>query len=155
MTKEKKNGKLFLQILFIGYLLLLIKLLIFKYPSCELKLVMESWSKEVVWEGIKSANFTLFRTIRMYIEHADYLNTFENLVGNFIVFVPFGYLLSLIRNKNRDVLIVVVYAFFYSLAIELFQLFSAFGVFDVDDLLLNTLGAMFGVIVYKINKKLF
>ena len=36
------------------------------------------------------------------------------------------------------------------LGIEFFQLFSAFGAFDVDDILLNVAGAMTGYLVYKI-----
>ena len=39
---------------------------------------------------------------------------------------------------------VLVNAFLFVAGIEVFQLFSSFGAFDVDDLLLNCFGAMLG-----------
>ena len=39
-------------------------------------------------------------------------------------------------------------AFLFVLGIEVFQLFSAFGAFDVDDILLNCLGALIGYFCY-------
>ncbi|WP_321019424.1 VanZ family protein, partial [Eisenbergiella porci] len=38
----------------------------------------------------------------------------------------------------------LVNAFLFVAGIEVFQLFSSFGAFDVDDLLLNCFGAMLG-----------
>ena len=40
-------------------------------------------------------------------------------------------------------------AFVFVLGIEVFQLFSAFGAFDVDDILLNCVGAAIGYVIYK------
>ena len=40
--------------------------------------------------------------------------------------------------------------FVFVLGIEIFQLFSAFGAFDVDDILLNCLGASLGFVIYKL-----
>ena len=42
----------------------------------------------------------------------------------------------------------LVNAFLFVVGIEVFQLFSAFGAFDVDDILLNCVGAAFGWIAY-------
>ncbi len=38
--------------------------------------------------------------------------------------------------------------FLLVLGIEVFQLFSAFGAFDVDDILLNCVGAVIGYVCY-------
>ena len=43
-----------------------------------------------------------------------------------------------------------VNAFTFVLGIETFQLFSAFGAFDVDDILLNCLGAALGFAGYRL-----
>ena len=80
-TAEKPEGQFGLRIFFIFYLLLVIKLLIFKYPISELKEIAETWESNVIWKGLDSANFTLFKTIKMYINYAYKLNSFENLVG--------------------------------------------------------------------------
>jgi len=143
-TEEKTESQSGLKLLFILYLFLVIKLLIFKYPLSELKTIIDTWESNVIWEGLDSANFTLFKTIRMYINYAYKLNSFENLVGNVVVFFPFGFILPRIKRWSQNWFMTVGTAFFFSLGIELFQLFSAFGAFDVDDLLLNVLGALIG-----------
>ena len=65
------------QIIFAVYLLFVIKVIIFKYPFEQLKAIMDTWSKEVVLEGLDTANFTLFKTIHMYIDYSYMLNSFE------------------------------------------------------------------------------
>lgn len=148
-----KTGKL--RLLFVLYLLLVIQLLIFKYPYEELRAIVAGWEKHVILEGLDSANFVPFKTIKMYIHYAYKLNSFENLVGNVAVFMPFGYLLPMVSSSKKTGFLVLCYAFFFSLFIELFQLFSAFGAFDVDDLILNSAGALLGYLIYKMNRKIF
>lgn len=157
-TGEERNysrKRVILSLLFLGYLCLVIKLFIFKYPFCQLKTIMDTWEKGVILEGLDTANFTLFKTIKMYIHYSYKLNSFENLVGNVMVFVPFGYLLPFVREKKTTILTVLFYAFMFSFGIELFQLFSAFGAFDVDDLLLNSIGGLLGYLILVVNKKIF
>lgn len=154
-AKKTVNGSLGLKILFVLYLLLVIKLLVFKYPYAELKAIMDTWESGVIWEGLDSANFTLFKTIKMYIHYAYKLNSFENLVGNVVVFLPFGYFLPRVCRWARHWIMLLGSAFFFSLGIELFQLFSAFGAFDVDDLLLNVAGALIGYWIHLMSIKIF
>lgn len=145
----KKSHQL-LNVIFFLYLLLVVRLIIFKYPMETLREIAASWEKDVILEGLDTANFTLFKTIRMYIRYAYKLNSFENLVGNVVVFMPFGFLLPFVHSKGRNFFVLLLNAFIFVLGIEVFQLFSAFGAFDVDDILLNCLGAVFGYIFYLI-----
>lgn len=154
-TEEKEKTGFGGKLLFFIYLLLVIRLLIFKYPIGELKAIVDSWEKGVILEGLESANFTLFKTIKMYIRYAYKLNSFENLVGNVAVFIPFGFFLPKVSRWANHWFMVLAAGFFFSLGIELFQLVSAFGAFDVDDLLLNSLGALLGYLLYRICKALF
>ena len=55
------------RLIFFLYLLVLMKVIIFKYPLEQLQAIAASWRKEVILEGLDTANFTLFKTIRMYI----------------------------------------------------------------------------------------
>lgn len=142
--KIKENGKW--KWVFFLYVLIIIRLIIFKYPYSELRDIMAHWQKDVVWEGLGSANFTLFKTIRMYIRYYDRLNSFENLFGNILIFIPYGVLYPLAFPKKRDFLLFLPTVFLFVTGIELFQLFSAFGAFDVDDILLNCTGALIGFI---------
>lgn len=131
------------------YLLVVVWLIIFKYPFNRLLEIAESWQKDVVLEGLHTANFTLFRTIKMYIQYYDRLNSFENLVGNVAVFIPFGFLLPWAEPGFSRWWKVLINAFIFVSGIEIFQLFSGFGAFDVDDILLNCFGAMLGFVLFQ------
>jgi len=77
-------------------------------------------------------------------------NLLKNYVGNFLLFIPLGFLMSFkMRNTLQGALILGSST---SLLIELLQLTSFFkpSVFDTSDLILNTLGAIAGFILYKI-----
>lgn len=139
---------------FFIYLLIVIKLIIFKYPYAQLKEIAASWEKDVILEGLDTANFTLFKTIRMYIDYSYKLNSFENLVGNVVVFIPFGFLLPYVMKSGRNFFVMLLNAFLFVAGIEIFQLFSAFGAFDVDDILLNCFGAVIGYFIYLIWEKI-
>ncbi len=149
MEKQKwTGGNKKIRILFLLYLLLVIKVIIFKYPYHQLKAIVDTWEKGVILEGLDTANFTLFKTIRMYIDYSYMLNSFENLVGNVAVFVPFGFLFPYVFKRGRNFLVMFLNVFLLVLGIEVFQLFSAFGAFDVDDILLNCVGAVIGYVCY-------
>lgn len=146
MKNRRKAGAIFFV-----YLLIVIKLIIFKYPYEQLRSIAESWERGVILNGLHTANFTLFKTIRMYIDYSYMLNSFENLVGNVVVFIPFGFLLPYVLKRGRNFLVMLFNAFLFVLSIEVFQLFSAFGAFDVDDILLNCLGAVIGYVIFLLN----
>lgn len=143
MQKKEKNNRC-IRIFFFLYLLIVIRLIIFKYPYEQLRAIAASWRKDVILEGLGTANFTLFKTIRMYIDYSYKLNSFENLAGNIVVFIPFGFLLPMVLKRGRNFFVMLLNAFLFVTGIEVFQLFSAFGAFDVDDILLNCLGAVTG-----------
>lgn len=142
--KQKRLLILVLYVLFVG------KVIIFKYPLEQLRTIMDTWSREVVLEGLDTANFTLFKTVHMYIDYSYMLNSFENLVGNIVVFMPFGMLLPFNWKRFRNFADIFLAGFLFSLGIELFQLYSAFGAFDVDDILLNCIGVIGGYMLYMI-----
>lgn len=125
----------------------MVRLLIFKYPLELLAETAALWQKETVLEGLRTANFTLFKTIRMNIRYSDRLNSLENLAGNVAAFVPFGILLPWEGRRYAGFFRVMANAFVFTLGIELFQLLSGFGAFDVDDILLNCAGAALGWIL--------
>ncbi|MGN0308339.1 MAG: VanZ family protein [Lachnospiraceae bacterium] len=144
--QEKRRKRLML--FFFFYLIILIKLVIFKYPIDYLLDIVKSWEKGVILEGLSTANFTLGKSIRMYIRYYPGLNGFQNLFGNVLAFIPFGFLLPLCFEQSKKWWQVFLWSIFLVMGIELFQLFSAFGAFDVDDILLNMLGCLIGYLVY-------
>lgn len=73
---------------------------------------------------------------------------------NIIMFMPLGFLLPLLWEKMRNIKNIIITSFCFSLSLELTQLFNR-RTSDIDDLIMNVLGAIMGFIIYKIFKKLF
>lgn len=97
-------------------------------------------------------NLVLFKEIKRFWEYRGQLGwyaMFTNLFGNVLIFMPFGFFLPM-ASKYRSFLAAVFYSFALSFCVETFQLLTKVGSFDVDDLLLNTLGGALGYIVFMI-----
>lgn len=89
-----------------------------------------------------------------------------NLLGNVVVFMPFGFLVPVLYREQRkgvhfkghyfrSGLFVTFLGFAFSLVVETIQLVTKVGCFDVDDLCLNTFGVILGYICYYLSKKSF
>ncbi len=89
-------------------------------------------------------NFIPFREILRYKMSSKYF--YWNVVGNILIFVPFGFFISSYLNSqklNRPLLI----TFITSLTIELVQLFIG-RTFDIDDIILNCVGGLTGFLLF-------
>lgn len=75
-----------------------------------------------------------------------------NLVGNVVAFIPFGLILPMSRKTQIGFASVFILTAAFSMIIETLQLYYQLGVFDVDDILLNTAGGILGYIIYCIGR---
>ena len=73
--------------------------------------------------------------------------SFTGYLLNAVMFFPFGFLLPFLFPEKRKWTTVIAAGFWFSLLIELSQLIS-FRATDVDDLIMNSLGAAIGFIIY-------
>ncbi len=104
-----------------------------------------------------SYNLHLFREIGRFLRYRNVLGiraVFWNLGGNVLCFMPFGFCLPWLFKSLDRVHLAVLLSLYLSLLIELTQLFLRVGSFDVDDLLLNTLGGLLGFICYRLWRKI-
>lgn len=140
----------FWKVLFVGYILILLKAVVFKLPLETMKSLVDTWDESVVEMGMKRANFVPFKTIDMYVRHWGWsgMRSFENLIGNVAAFVPLGMFLPGLWKKGRNLFLCMGSGLIFVLGIELFQLFSGFGAFDVDDILLNGVGILIGYVLW-------
>ena len=95
----------------------------------------------------------LFKEINRFWRYRHLLSTeavVTNLFGNIFAFSPFGFMIPIVINKKKAFFRAVFATFFFSLLIETSQLIMKVGVFDVDDLLMNTIGGLIGYIGYRI-----
>lgn len=87
-----------------------------------------------------------------YIIYYDYYN-FDiwiiNLIGNIVVFIPFGLLLPMINKQfQKKIKLMLVFIFGISI-LEISQLIFRVGSFDIDDIILNSIGVLLGLSIYK------
>ena len=73
---------------------------------------------------------------------------FTNVFGNVLGFVPYGFILPVITGKMRNGFFIILSGFVISLTIEVIQLITKVGCFDVDDMILNTAGAALGYLLF-------
>lgn len=73
-------------------------------------------------------------------------NFYFNVIGNIVMFIPFGYFISN-YIKPKKILPILIVSAISSATVEFVQ--SCIGrSFDVDDILLNTFGAILGFLLY-------
>lgn len=76
-----------------------------------------------------------------------------NLVGNVVMFIPLGFLLPKVSVRQRKLWRTLLTTALLILLVEMLQLFSLRGSCDVDDVILNVVGAAIGYCIYKITAK--
>ncbi|KFF23085.1 VanZ family protein [Chryseobacterium sp. JM1] len=85
----------------------------------------------------------VFSTIEFIHNTISWKDIVIIVLGNIVMFIPFGFL-GWIFPRLRD-LKILMYTFMASIVIvEALQYFTRMGIFEVDDILLNTLGVCLG-----------
>jgi len=144
----KRFIKIVLSISFIFYLLALVVLLFLGTRG-------NVWTDLTLFEYMKSSsNFVPFKTIGTYINaiFSGSMNMdipIKNLVGNFIMFLPMGIYLPYFIKRINKVSIFSIAIIILLFVIEVIQLVTRRGSFDIDDFILNMLGALIGFGLWK------
>ena len=73
-------------------------------------------------------------------------------IENILLFIPLGFMLPWIWKKYKVLWKTALSGITFSLIIELSQLFN-FRITDIDDLLMNTLGALIGWVIFRLLKE--
>lgn len=136
LIKNKQKLVLYKEIFmlaFIIYILCLFQIVTFQD--------VVSWSKN---------NFIPFREITRYKLGSRLF--FKNVLGNMIMFLPYGFFSSVILKLKKPNIILFL-TLIASVSIECVQL-SIGRVFDVDDIMLNVLGGVLGFYLYYFLEKL-
>ena len=108
---------------------------------------MVTFRDDTVWS---SNNFIPFREIFRY-NFASRL-FYKNVVGNLIMFLPYGFFISYFFQSKKPNLIIIL-TLIASFSIELVQM-SIGRVFDVDDIILNLSGGLLGFAAYTTLEKI-
>ena len=150
MQKREKAIRVAATIGLLFCLLVLSKFILFKKgPRYYKDHFARDYKSYTIRQGWKHANLRPFHTIRLFSSKrvtTEY--SYQNIGGNIIGFIPLGILLPLVFPFLINGWRVVGFIFGISLLFELTQLVFGVGVFDVDDLILNTAGGLIGYLVY-------
>lgn len=93
--------------------------------------------------------FLEIRRFWMYREQLGMLAFYTNVLGNVLAFLPYGFLLPVAFSGVNSSLFTTLSGLSVSLCVETIQLITRVGSFDVDDLILNTLGAALGYFLFR------
>ena len=143
----KKKIRAVGMVLFCLYIILLVYFLFFA----------EGYGRVPLQEREYRYNLVPFVARRRFWTHREqlgFLAVFTNILGNVIGFVPYGFILPIISKKTESLLFVTSTGFLGSLLVETVQLITRVGSFDVDDLILNTLGAFLGCLLFMVCNKI-
>jgi glycopeptide antibiotics resistance protein len=146
LKPRKEKYKLYLWLLFFAYCIIAFWLLFLQVGATERASYFTS--RKVHYIPFEST----FHSVKLAVTnkfgpphklHFRYI-TIRNIVGNILLFLPWGFLAPILFYKTRRFKNVVVSAVLISLFVETTQFIFVVGVADIDDVILNTLGAMVG-----------
>ncbi len=135
---------------------LLIWLLFIGYTSCLVYWMFLGFGRNMHTTGQLAYNVVPFRTIRMYVLHVDSFSTRSwiiNLFGNIGVFMPYGFLLPYLFRSAKRYGTFLLYFGCPLVGLELMQMLLRVGSFDVDDVILNVLGASISFVFFAAVKR--
>lgn len=146
-----KNKKL-LRLLFYIYIAFLILFVVLKFDgSFERIISLHNSIIENEKDGLRNINLIPFRSISPYLRNITEPYAFKNIIANILVFIPLGFFVS---NKNsKNVFKTLVICISVILLIECIQLLFKIGFFDVDDIILNFIGSLIGVLINLVAQK--
>lgn len=147
MDQRSGRKQLFLNLVFLIYMIIIIYFLLYS----------ERYGRQMGNHELRY-NLKPLREIKRFILYRGQLRPeafITNLMGNIFAFSPFGFMLPMIRGEKTSLVYAIKATFLFSLCIEFTQLVFRIGVFDVDDLLLNTIGGTIGFLCYLVGRRLY
>lgn len=152
----KLMNKIFVSALFVLYMYAIIRVILFKFRWRDLNFLLYQLQTNLgnpanLINELKMGNIIPFKTIFINIHSLSSWPDFSNLVGNIVAFIPFGmFLVLLSKNRGMSFIGVLGRTLSFSLCLECLQVVFSLGVFDVDDLILNTSGGVLGYCTIKL-----
>jgi len=137
--------------IFIAYVLGLIYMMVIYHRNLDLSWVVTGGFPKLISLMSETTNLIPFATINRYLSVLDRpsgLGLFiYNIVGNAVILIPFGYLFPIVSKLMKRWWAFVLAALIFILIMEILQYVTMSGTFDVDDILLNFVGAIIGYLL--------
>lgn len=106
--------------------------------------------------SFQSVNLIPFRTIFDYLHGDLIVQAFaaSNIIGNIVLFLPLGIYITLLNPIKRISVNICLIAL-TSVIAEIMQYLFKVGATDIDDVILNTVGGLAGILIFKVLFRLF
>lgn len=137
LIKNRKHLTLYKELLMLSFII---------YILCLFQVV--TFQDDVTWS---SNNFVPFREIFRYNFGSRLF--LKNVLGNIILFLPFGLFASYYLDIKRPYLAFIL-TLIASVSIEVVQMVIG-RVFDIDDIILNVIGGTIGFYIYSLIRKIW
>ena len=154
MEQKKSFGRLLMGTCCAVYIALMLLLLYGKGVSaCAFRI--RNAEAAGYWQTVlRYANFTPLRSIRPFLQTVSELSLYDRIMnqvtGNILIFIPAGIFLPVYQKKQRRLRRFCFTALHIILLVEISQVLTFLGSFDVDDILLNLIGCLTGWLVFSI-----
>lgn len=157
MGTEHRTVRAILWVFLVITMLVLTRYILFKRPPHYYKdFFVGGRNVQVIKKGWRRANVTPFYMIRSMLRYeSNEMTMYKNIGGNIVGFIPLGLLFPLLFSNLRRWWKTTILIFGISLSFEITQLITGWGMFDVDDLILNTTGGFLGYLFFMIGSKIF
>lgn len=129
------------------------QILIIPYTILLLYFMFLGFGREVM--SINIVRLTPLASTIQFVENSLFLkDILINIIGNFLMFLPFGFL-AWIFPKFYDFKTLILSFLFVLIIVEALQYFTRLGVFDIDDIILNSIGMSLGFLLMNFFEKIF
>ena len=154
MKKREHTTQPFLRFLFLLYCAVMLWLLFGRSSAWIDGLTY----REMLGQNINSTPlFTIRNYLHVVLHHSNealVTHCVINLLGNVLLFIPAGWLLPKLWKKQRNFILFLLTCTLTIFFIEVLQLFTLLGSFDVDDLILNLFGMTLGFVGFHLLRAL-
>ncbi|MBO1000044.1 VanZ family protein [Bacillus sp. SD075] len=156
----KLMNRIFVLALFVFYMYALLTIILFKFRWRDMAFLWHQLQRNLgnpdnLMYQLQRGNFIPFKTMFINVQSLSW-HDLSNLVGNIALFIPFGvFLVLLSKNKGMSSIGVLALSLSLSLYLECLQIVFSIGIFDVDDLMLNTSGGVLGYGAIKLYDKVY
>jgi len=146
LTKQKNNHT-YLFILFGVYVALMVYFMFFGFGRPQ-RLV-----------GVQEFRYSLeFTRIPLWLPNHFSIDTMKRWIfalGNLLAFIPFGILVPMVFEKQiKSYFQFIVLFVFFILCLEILQMVTYLGSFDLADIVINTMGATIGFCSYRVSGRM-
>lgn len=101
---------------------------------------------DVLFEGFNIYNLIPFKVPIMIYQNSSLMYFLYQVIGNILLFVPFGFFVY--SKSGFNVRVSILSVLFMTLFIEIVQGFIPYRFCEIDDILLNSFGGVIGIFSY-------